>query len=140
MSVLVNSSIASPRPPTARLRPARIALWVLQIALAALFFMAGTSKLAGAAAMVQLFDAIGIGQWFRYVTGALEVIGAILLVVPAFAALGAVLLAAIMFGAIVSHVAILHTAPVPLPLFVGLLIIVFVRRAEIAALLARLRR
>lgn len=33
------------------------------------------SKLAGAPAMVGLFDTIGIGQWFRYLTGSLEVSG-----------------------------------------------------------------
>jgi uncharacterized membrane protein len=32
--------------------------------------------------MVGLFDAIGIGQWFRYLTGGLEVLGAVALLVP----------------------------------------------------------
>ena len=43
--------------------------------------------------MIALFDALGIGQWFRYVTGSLEVLGALLLVVPGKTAFGAVLLA-----------------------------------------------
>ena len=47
-------------------RASLIALWVTQVALAAMFFMAGGSKLAGAPAMVSLFDALGLGQWFRY--------------------------------------------------------------------------
>ena len=37
-------------------------LWILQIAAAAMFFLVGTSKLAGDPQMVGLFDAIGIGQ------------------------------------------------------------------------------
>ena len=40
-----------------------IALWVVQIALAGMFLLAGGSKLLGAPAMVALFNTIGIGQW-----------------------------------------------------------------------------
>ena len=59
-----------------------VLLWTLQIATAAMFFLAGVSKLAGAAPMVQLFGAIGLGQWFRYLTGAIEVVSAVLEAVP----------------------------------------------------------
>jgi len=51
-----------------------IALWVAQTALAGMFLLAGGSKLVGAPAMVTLFNAIGVGQWFRYVTGLIEVV------------------------------------------------------------------
>jgi hypothetical protein len=54
-------------------RAGLIALWIAQIALAGMFLLAGGSKLLGAPAMVGLFDAIGIGQWFRYLTGLIEV-------------------------------------------------------------------
>ena len=54
-------------------RASLAALWVTQVALAVLFLMAGGSKLAGVPAMVSMFDAIGVGQWFRYVTGVIEV-------------------------------------------------------------------
>ena len=54
-----------------------IALWVVQIALAGMFLLAGGSKLLGAPAMVTLFTTIGVGQWFRYVTGIIEVGSAI---------------------------------------------------------------
>ena len=60
-------------PTLRRGRVATIALWVTQIALAAMFLFAGGSKLVGAPAMVDLFAAIGWGQWFRYVTGAVEI-------------------------------------------------------------------
>src|SRR4051812_25867852 len=82
-------------------RPALIALWVMQVALAAVFLMAGGSKLAGAPAMVSMFDVIGVGQWFRYVTGIIEVIAAIALLVPSAAIFGALLLIATMVGAII---------------------------------------
>ena len=72
-------------PTVRRGRVAIIALWVTQIALAAMFLFAGGSKLAGAPAMVNLFAAIGWGQWFRYVTGAIEISAAIALMIPSAA-------------------------------------------------------
>jgi putative oxidoreductase len=46
-------------------RPAKgvnIGLWILQIPAAATFLLAGGSKLAGVAPMVEMFDKIGLGQ------------------------------------------------------------------------------
>jgi putative oxidoreductase len=50
--------------------------------------------------MVALFTAIGFGQWFRYVTGILELTGAIPIIVPKTRRIGAALLATIMLGAV----------------------------------------
>ena len=88
-----------------------IALWTLQILLAAAFVIAGGSKLAGTPAMVQLFTAVGWGQWFRYVTGAIEVAAAILLLIPGFSGLAALLLIPTMVGAILTHLTVLHNNP-----------------------------
>ncbi len=66
-------------------RARNVALWVLQVGAAAMLGMAGFSKLAGAPEMVASFEAIGAGQWFRYLTGALEVGGALLLVTASIA-------------------------------------------------------
>src|ERR1700722_2247182 len=66
--------------------------WVLQGLAAAAFLAAGGSKLAAVPAMVEMFAKLGAGQWFRYVTGALEVIGAFALLVPRAAFYGAVVL------------------------------------------------
>src|SRR5947209_3039064 len=85
-----------------RSRARTIALWSAQIAAAALFLLAGSSKLAGAPAMVQMFGAIGLGQWFRYLTGTIEVGGAILLLVPSLARFGAALLVPTMVGAVLT--------------------------------------
>ena len=38
-----------------------------------MFLMAGFKKFSGDEQMVGLFSAIGIGQWFRYLTGTIEV-------------------------------------------------------------------
>ena len=101
---------------TIALRPSRVKtalVWILQIGTAAMFFMAGISKLAGAAAMVQVFDAIGLGQWFRYVTGGIEVVSAALLLVPSLAFYGAALLVPTMAGAVLTHLFVIGGSPAP---------------------------
>src|SRR5258707_8209778 len=58
-------------------RTGRIALWAVKVVLALMFLLAGSSKLMGAAAMAALFDAIGISQWLRYVTGVIALVSSI---------------------------------------------------------------
>ncbi len=99
--------------PVRRGRTARIALWTVQIALAGMFLIAGSSKLFGAPAMVALFDAVGIGQWFRYVTGFIEVGSAIALLVPSVAVFGALALVPTMAGAVATELFIIGGSPVP---------------------------
>src|SRR2546422_1931200 len=98
--------------PVAIQAPSRgrvVGAWIVQGLLAAAFLAAGGAKLAGVPMMVQIFDQIGMGQWFRIVTGLVEVIGAVALVVPGFAALGAAWLGATMFFAVLTHLFVLHT-------------------------------
>src|SRR5579862_4305175 len=90
-----------------------ITCWVLQGLAALAFLAAGGSKLAGAPAMVEMFARLGAGQWFRYLTGILEVIGAVALLFPKAAFYGAVLLAVVMVGAIVAHLTVLGGNPTP---------------------------
>ena len=119
-------------PPIRRSRTGLIAVWGLQIGLATLFLFAGGSKLAGAPAMVALFDAIGIGQWFRYVTGLIEVASAIVLLIPALAAFAALLLASTMVGAIATHLFIVGGSPaLPGLLLLGLLAVAWGRRHQL---------
>jgi uncharacterized membrane protein YphA (DoxX/SURF4 family) len=125
--------------PAAPGKALTVALWVAQIALAAMFFMAGGNKLGGNAMMVGLFDAIGIGQWFRYLTGILEVAGGVLLLVPRASGLGAGLLVPVMLGAIATHLVVLHNGPaMPVALLAGLLFVAWGRRAQIVAFLHRI--
>ena len=90
-----------------------VALWILKIALGLAFAAAGFSKLAGAPPMVAIFAKIGFGQWFRILTGLLEVAGAIGLFVPRFTFVAASLLAAIMVGAVGFHLTLLGGNPTP---------------------------
>lgn len=77
------------------------------------FVAAGIAKLAGAEMMVGTFEAIGVGQWFRYVTGAIEVAAPILLWLPGKQVAGAAVLGATMIGAVLAHLLILGPSAVP---------------------------
>jgi putative oxidoreductase len=127
MSVLSMNTSAAPR---------RVGAWVLQGVVATAFFAAGAAKLAGAAAMVQLFEQIGVGQWFRYATGLVELVGALALLYPGFAAIGGLWLGGTMFFAILTHLFVLHTSPLPAIVLVILTsLIVYLRRNDLAPLL-----
>ncbi len=63
--------------------------------------------------MVQTFDAIGWGQWFRYVTGIIEVGAAIMLWLPATRLIGAGLLLITMVCAVLFHLLVLGPSFVP---------------------------
>jgi putative oxidoreductase len=109
-------------------RAPTVVLWTMQILSAALFLFSGTLKLSGAPMMVQMFGAIGLGQWFRYFTGGLEVISAVLLLVPSLARFGALALAVTMVGAILTHLFIIGGNPaVPVALLAATTTIAWVR-------------
>jgi putative oxidoreductase len=114
-----------------------VTLWLLTIVSAGMFLLAGVLKLAGVQMEVDLFAAVGIGQWFRYVTGLLEIGGAIGLFVPAVAPYAALLLAAVMTGAITTHLFIVGGNPlVPILLLGATLTIAWLRRERISSLRA----
>jgi uncharacterized membrane protein YphA (DoxX/SURF4 family) len=88
-------------------------VWGVRILLALAFGAAGFAKLAGVPQMVQVFEAIGFGQWFRYVTGVVEVGGALLLLVPATGFFGGLLLAVTMVFAVATHLVLIGGNPAP---------------------------
>ena len=117
--------------PTRRSRTLGGILWTLQIVSAVMFVMAGASKLAGAPMMVQMFDTIGIGQWFRYATGTIEVVSAVLLLIPRMSAYAAAVLAATMGGAMLTHLFIIGGNPaVPVLLMATTATIAWLRRGD----------
>jgi putative oxidoreductase len=114
-----------------RSRARAFVLWALQIGAAAIFLAAGLSKLAGATAMVQMFDAVGVGQWFRYLTGSIEVTAALMLLVPGLAFFGALALAAVMLGAIGTHLFVIGGNPsMPVVLLAATVYVAWTRRAD----------
>jgi uncharacterized membrane protein YphA (DoxX/SURF4 family) len=105
------------------------ALWILSGLVALAFIGAGGAKLTGAAAMVKLFDKVGLGQWFRYFTGLLEVAAGIGLLTSHYAFYAALLLAVVMVGAFIAHVTVLGSSPAaPVALFVITGIIAYLRK------------
>src|ERR1700682_5416063 len=121
MTTLAQSSTAARRMAVAF-------VWTLQVGSAAMFLFAGRLKLAGVPLMRQEFGVIGLGQWFRYFTGGLEVISAVLLLVPSLAFFGALALAATMVGAIITHLFIIGGSPaVPIVLLASTAAIAWAR-------------
>src|SRR3984957_2427458 len=86
----------------------RVVLWAAKIALASIFMATGASKILGVQQLVDGFALIGIGQWFRYFTGAIEVSGALLLLWPLTSAFGALILLAVSVGAFFVQLLIMH--------------------------------
>lgn len=129
--------------PATRGRALTITLWVAQALLAALFLFAALGKLSADPNQVAGFAKIGAGQWLMYVTGALELAGAIGLLIPRLAGLAAAGLVGIMAGAVVFHLTVMPPitwAIVPATVGTVLGLIAHARRREIEQLVSRLRR
>jgi putative oxidoreductase len=82
--------------------------WALRVGVALVFTVFAAEKLIGSN-WIQLFAEIGLGQWFRSFTGAVQLGGALLLLVPRTARLGGALIGSTMVGAMFFHVAVLDT-------------------------------
>jgi len=84
------------------------ASWVLQqiivagILLQTLFF-----KFTAAAESVYIFSTLGVEPWGRIGSGSVELVAAILLLVPATVTVGAAVAGVVIVGAIVSHLTVL---------------------------------
>ena len=121
--------ITTNAPPVASGKGRLIALWILSGLVALAFIAVGGGKLAGTTVMVDLFDKVGIAQWFRYFTGLLEVMAGIGLLISRYAFYAAILLAIVMVGAIIAHVTVLGSSPAaPAVLFVLAGIIAYLRK------------
>ncbi|MBV9957066.1 MAG: DoxX family protein [Acidobacteria bacterium] len=119
-----------------------VILWILQIGAAALFLLAAWTKLTSDPQSVQGFamigQKIGVGQWFRYLTGSLELLGAVLLLIPRLCGVGALILACVMLGAIPTHLFIIGGSPVAaIILLLVMIIIAWGRRERTLSLLGK---
>ena len=104
--------------------------WTLQILLGLIFIGVGLAKLLGAPFMVAIFEKIAIGQWFRYVTGLIEILGGVLVVRAQSAFYGALLLACVMLGAFFAQITRIHERPqAAIFLLVLLLVVAWLRRS-----------
>ena len=89
-----------------------ILLEATEVTLAAVFLLVGGAKLVGQRDMIELFSAIGVGEWFRYVTGIVEVTAALLLVTPVLSGASAMALGVVMIVASLIELFVLHRPPI----------------------------
>ena len=75
--------------------------WMLRGSIAVLFILFGADKFRSApgSQWIVLFQQIGAGQWFRYFTGVVEILGGLLVLIPRTALIGLAMLAVTMAGA-----------------------------------------
>jgi len=99
--------------------------WLPRIAVALVFVSVGSSKFQDPM-WVRLFGQIGLGQWFRYLTGVMQIAGGILALIPRTALVGVALAACTMLGASIAWLTVLHApwnAPIPGVMFMLLIAI-----------------
>jgi putative oxidoreductase len=77
--------------------------WGLTLILALAFLGAGFSKVTSQESMVEAFTAFGLPAWFRITIGVLEILGAVLLVVPSSTGASSFGLSILMIGAFACH-------------------------------------
>lgn len=103
--------------------------WVLQVVLAAFFALQGIIKLKGSPGWIAHFRAWGYPDHFYLVVGIVELLAAILLLIPRLANLGALILLAVMIGAVATLV-IHHEHNIMVPVVPGILLatVLYLRR------------
>ena len=128
---------------TARGRRARIALRALQIVLALFYGIASAlPKLIGHSSAAEIFDELGWGSTGMYTIGALELAGAVALLIPVLQSVAAIALSGLMAGAFVVSLTAFdgENAATPLILIVPLALIAWARRGAVADLLRLVAR
>jgi hypothetical protein len=117
-----------------------VASWVLQLTAAVILLQTLYFKFSGAEESVYIFTTVGAEPWGRIGSGILELVAALLLLVPATAALGGAMAAGLMAGAIMSHLTILGIEvkgdggllfSLALVVFVAGLAVTLIRRADL---------
>lgn len=128
------ATAAAPKKAVAR------TVLTLRILLALFFALASAApKLLALPAASTVFDAIGVGDWFMYLTGAVELAGAVGLLLPRLAGPAATALIGFLLCAFVTQLTAMHgeNAGTPFLFMVPLAAISWHHRARTAALLTR---
>lgn len=124
----------------------QILSWLLQLTVAGILLQTLFFKFAGAEESVYIFSTLGAEPWGRIGSGVVELVAAVLLIVPATAPFGALLTMGVMAGAIGSHLTVLGIEVrgdggllfgLAVIAFAGSAIVVLIRRAQVP-LFARL--
>lgn len=77
--------------------------WILRIVVAIILLQTLFFKFTGAKESVYIFSTVGLEPWGRWGTGVVELIAAILLLIPGTVVFGALVSLAVISGAIISH-------------------------------------
>ncbi|MER5405196.1 DoxX family protein [Streptomyces sp. NPDC002769] len=137
---------ASAAPSRSRLlrgRGARIPLGALQILLGLFYvFASALPKLVANPSAAESFDKLGWGNTGMYLIGTLELAGGVALLIPLLSSVAAVALSALMVGAFIVNVTVVHGPYVatPLILILPLALIAWARRSHNAELVRLVRR
>jgi hypothetical protein len=84
-------------------RNAAVISWTGQIIAAVILLQTLYFKFTGAPESVYIFTTLGLEPWGRIASGVVELVAAVLLLIPATAGIGAVIALGVISGAIVSH-------------------------------------
>ncbi|MDF4253256.1 DoxX family protein [Streptomyces sp. WMMB303] len=140
MSQTVSAPSAADRQDAAGRRE-ELAAKILTVLLALFLGAAsGAPKLFRAEAAVDIFDRIGWGDWFLYTVGALEVLGAVALLIPILSGAAALAFIGLMTGATVFNLTVLDAPEAVITTVVVAALCGFVARARRGATAWLLRR
>lgn len=128
--------------PEATSRATDITLTALSYLLAAVFVYTSFTKFTGSAVSVRTFDDIGVGQWLRYATAGLELLGAIGLLIPKLTGLAAACLTALLGGAVLSQLFLVSEPSIATPAVLMVLtgLLAWFRRQRTLSLFTRHHR
>jgi putative oxidoreductase len=81
--------------------------WICRVIAAVIMLQTLFFKFSGAEESIYIFTTVGMEPWGRFLVGAMELVAAILILIPATSWLGALLALGLMTGAIGMHLTIL---------------------------------
>ena len=84
-----------------------IITWIFRVVLAGLYLMMSIPKFTGQDITVHIFTTLGVEPWGRILTGIIEVLIFLLILLPKTTVYGVILSLGTIMGAILSHFAIL---------------------------------
>lgn len=125
----------------------RVASWIAQLAVAVILAQTLFFKFTAAPESVWIFTTLGLEPWGRLGSGAAELVAVVLLLMPATAALGALLALGVISGAILSHLTKLGIEVLgdggllfglALAVFAGSAVVLWLRRSQLPVVGARL--
>ena len=116
--------------------------WALRLVVAVILLQTLFFKFSGAKESVYIFSTLGLEPWGRIGSGIVELIAAILLLIPATVTVGALLALGVISGAILSHLTKLGIAlpavgdhgelfSLAVVVFVGSLLVLLLHRREL---------